>query len=117
MALLEQLKNNPVPLKPLFTASVAINLLFIVLSILSIFILPPEIPLFYGMPKSNEQVAPSFMIITPSLAAFLFTVVNFVVSTKLNQQYLKKTLAFASIAATILSSIATYKIIFLVGSI
>lgn len=117
MALLEQLKNSSVPLKSLFSISVAINLLFIILSILSVFILPPEIPLFYGMPKSNAQVAPSFMIIAPSLASFLFTVINFVVSQRLNQQYLKKTLAFASIAATILSSIATYKIIFLVGSI
>jgi hypothetical protein len=117
MALLEQLKTSTVPLKPLFSISIVINLLFLVLSAMSIFILPPEIPLFYGMPKSNAQVAPSFMIIVPSLSSFIFTTINYIAALKLNQQYLKKTLAFASIAATILSSIATYKIISLVGSI
>jgi len=105
------------PLKYLFVTSFGLNALFIAFGLLSTFLLPPEIPLFYGLPKTNEQLATSIFIILPSSISLLMTFINSIISINVESQYLKKTLAFTSIAITILNIIATYKIIFLVGSL
>lgn len=117
MALLTQLKESNLPLKPLFATSVVINGIFILLGLVVQLVLPPEIPLFYGLPKNSEQLAPSIFIILPNIVSILLTVINAVISINVEGVYLKKSLAFASISICLLSVIATYKIIFLVGSI
>lgn len=106
-----------VPLKSLFVTSFVINCIFIIISLISIIILPPEIPLFFGLPKSNSQLAVNYMIVAPSLISTFLTICNFLISLKINGQYVKKTLAFTSVSITLLNVIATLKIIFLVGSI
>lgn len=105
------------PLKYLFVISFFINLIFILFGLASTFILPPEIPLFYGLPKNSAQLAKSLYIIIPAAVSMVITIVNAVISINIESQYLKRTMAFASLSVTILSVIATYKIIFLVGSI
>lgn len=117
MALLKQIKESSLPLKSLFVASLAINLVLIISGLLAKFILPPEIPLFYGLPKNEEQLAPAIFVILPAVIALLTTTINIVVALSIDSLYLKRTMAFTSISVTILSIIATYKIIFLVGSI
>lgn len=130
MALLTQMKNPlsglkdsigtksaHLPLKSLFVISIILNALFILIGLISQLILPPEIPLFYGLPKNSEQLAPSLFIILPASISLIITITNAVLSINTDNNYLKKTLAFASVSASLLSSIATYKIIFLVGSI
>ncbi|MFZ3301434.1 MAG: hypothetical protein WA152_01820 [Microgenomates group bacterium] len=134
MALLKQIKNplsrlkdgvgikidsrfEKIPLKSLFLISIIVNILFILLGLVSQLVLPPEVPLFYGLPKNSEQLAPSLFIIVPAVISLFITVVNAVISINVDSTYLKKTLAFASISVCLLSVIATYKIIFLVGSI
>jgi hypothetical protein len=117
MALLTQIKESNLPLKSLFTISAVINMVFILLGLVGQLVLPPEIPLFYGLPKNSEQLAPSIFIILPSISSLIITVVNAVISINIDGVYLKKSLAFASISVCLLSVIATYKIIFLVGSI
>ena len=105
------------PLRYLFIVSFIINAIFIIFGLVSTFILPPEIPLFYGLPKNSEQLANSMLIILPSSISIFMTLINALISINLESQYLKKTMAFASIAVTILGTIATYKIIFLVGAL
>lgn len=117
MALLKQIKESALPLKSLFVTSVVINLILIISGLLAKFILPPEIPLFYGLPKNEDQLAPAIFVILPAVIAILTTVANIVVSLSIDSLYLKRTMAFTSISVTILSLIATYKIIFLVGSL
>lgn len=117
MALLTQLKSAHLPLKSLFVISIIISVLFILLGLISQLILPPQIPLFYGLPKNNEQLAQSLFIVIPSLISLLITIINAIISINIDGIYLKKALAFASISVCLLSVIATYKIIFLVGSI
>lgn len=116
MALFEQIKKSGIPLKSLFTISIIINVVIALVGLTSTFILPPEIPLFYGMPKNDSQLVPSFMIILPSLITLILTIFNLILAIKLNGQYIKKALAFTSISLTLLNIIATLKIIFLVGS-
>lgn len=105
------------PLLKLFTFSIVLNLFFIALGLLSRFILPPEIPLFFGFPQTTEQLAPSLFIIIPSAISLVLVIINFYIALNLESIYLKKTLAFATLATTLLSSIAVIKIILLVGSI
>lgn len=104
------------PLKHLFIISLIINLVLILSGLFAKLILPPEIPLFYGLPKNEDQLAKSIYIILPALISIIITIFNTVLSIISSNIYLKKTLAFASISITILSVVATYKIIFLVGS-
>lgn len=114
-------KLNPeferLPLKKLFVVSFLISLSTIVLGLAAQFILPPEIPLYYGLPQTYEQVASSFLIILPSLISIVITIFNAIVSIKTHDNYLKRALAFTSISVAILAIITTYKIIFLVSSI
>lgn len=117
----KQIKLGPkfekLPLKKLFVYSFIINIIVIILGLLSIYILPPEIPLFYGLPRTSEQLAPSFLIILPATVSFLLTLFNVFLSINVNELYLKKALSFTSIFISILSLIGTFKIIFLIGSI
>lgn len=128
MALSTKIKNigksvklNPefekLPLKKLFVSSFFISVFAIIFGLLSQFILPPEIPLYYGLPQTTEQLAPSIFIILPSLISIAITVLNAVFSIKSHDNYLKRALAFASISIAILSIITTTKIVFLVGLI
>lgn len=108
MANLKRIKISP-----------AIILSFITLAtgLAAQFILNPEIPLFYGLPQTEEQLSPSIFILLPASISFLVVIVNSYLSSKTTDNYLKKCLAVTSIACSILSFIATVKIIFLVGSI
>lgn len=127
MALFKQIKSpkgikidprfEKLPLKSLFVISFFVNSSLIILGLLSKLVLPPEIPLFYGLPKNSQQLSQSIFIILPSLISLILTLANSVISINLDSQFLKRSLAFASILVTLLSLITTYKIIFLVGSI
>jgi hypothetical protein len=80
-------------------------------------ILPPEIPLFYGQPQNEEQLANSIFIILPSLTAMFLTVLNAYLSIFADSTYLKKVLAFIAVSISILATVTVIKIILLVGSI
>jgi len=110
-------KFEKLPLKKFFIASFAINMITIFSGLLAKFILPPEIPLFYGLPQTSEQLANSTFIILPACIALLLTLINAIISINISGIYLKKTLAVASISISLLSLIGTFKIIFLIGSI
>lgn len=105
------------PLKNLFSYSLIIDSVVLALSLLSRLTLPPQIPLFYGFPQTEAQLAPSILIILPSLVAIILTILNALIALNLESVYLKKVLAFTSLSFTILAFIATYKIVFLVGSL
>lgn len=103
------------PMSKTFVYLVIFSLINIVIGIFSQIILPPEIPLFYGLPQNSEQLAPSILIILPSIVSALIIVLNILISIKSSDVYIKKTLVFASILVTLLSTVTTYKILFLVS--
>lgn len=105
------------PLKKMFVFSFLISLVTILLGLLGQIILPPEIPLYYGLPKTVDQLSPAIFIILPSFISIFITILNILGSIKINDNFIKKTLAFTSISISILATITTLKIIFLVGSI
>lgn len=104
------------PLKKVILASLIINVSILILSLVAQIILPPIVPIFFGLPQTEEQLAPSIFIGLPQIISIIFILVNTLISTNIDGQYVKKTLAFSSFSLTILSTIATLKVIFLVGT-
>lgn len=99
------------------TACTITNLIVILIGLLAKFILPPQIPIFFGFPQTEEQLASSLFIVIPPIISLFFITLNSIFAIKMESNYIKKSLAFASFAVTLLSTIAVIKIIFLVGSI
>ncbi len=104
------------PLKKMFVISGISSIILIFIGLLAQIFLPPQIPLFYGLPQTEIQLAPSILIILPSIFSIILTLVNAIVAIKINDNFLKKTLAFSSISVTLLIAITTLKIIFLISS-
>lgn len=114
-------KINPefgnLPLNKLLLASFIISAITAVLGLLAQIVLPLQIPLYYGLPQTTAQITPSILIVLPSVVSIFTTIINTILSIKIHDNYLKRTLAFASITVAILAVVTTYKIIFLVGSL
>lgn len=111
-----QKRLEVLPFKKLAFASLLISCATIVLVILLRKFLPPEVPLFYGRPKGEEQLATSFSLIIPSLVSFSILVLNSVVSLFLEDEFLRKALVLAGVSIVFFSTITTIKIFLLVGS-
>lgn len=91
-----------------------------VVNILSILILrnylPPEVPLYYGLAKGQEQLTTSLGLITPGVISLVITVLNTFLAYTMSNDFLQKTLVISAFSASIISFIATIEIVFLVGS-
>ncbi len=105
------------PLKKLFILSVFSSIILIIIGLLCQIILPPQIPLFYGLPQTEKQLVPSIFIVLPSAISLATTLFNAVLAIKVSDNFLKKTLAFTSISISLLVTITTLKIIFLISSL
>ena len=110
-------KFGRLPQKRFYIIAFFVNLVIIGISFLSRFILPPQIPLFYGFPQNQQQLSPSYLLFLPALVSLAITVINAYLSIFVDNNYLKKVLAITPLLITLLSSITILKIIFLVGSI
>lgn len=104
-------------LKKFFQASFAVSLFSILIAFLAQPILPPQIPLFYGLPESESQLSPALGLALPGVFSLLILVGNLALVKIVKDDFLKKILAGASLVASIFASITTVKIVFLVGKI
>lgn len=105
-----------IPLKNYLLASYGIALLTFGIFLLSFRHLPPEVPLFYGLPKGEEQLASSGKLFIPALLALITTIFNTFLILLLEDNFLKKSLVLASFGVNLLSLITTLRIITLVSS-
>ncbi|SRR5581483_6530872 len=78
--------------------------------------LPPVVPLFYGLPVSKSQLAPSLGLTIPSVVTIFFLCVNYLIVKFSKDKFLEKILGGVSIATCLLSLITTINIFTLVGS-
>lgn len=78
--------------------------------------LPPEVPLFYGLPQGESQIVPSYLLAVPSLFSIIVIFVNTLISLLITNTFLKKSIIISSFVVTVLSVLTTLKIIFLIGS-
>ena len=135
MALHKQIIDPRFERLPLFKLIVAIvitNLSVILIGLLARIILPPVIPIHShanGNLYKQKAWIPAFAGMTVGKVSYLnisidsptisliFVLINSTMAIHIESFYIKKSLAFGSLAITLLSTIAAFKIIFLVGSI
>lgn len=115
------MKNNrqsdlSVPFKPYLLAGGIILVLIILFVLIINKKLPPEIPLYYGLPESEEQLAPSWTLVIPGLVAIIIGLINFLISLLITDGFIKKALSLTSIVLAAFAVITTLKIIFLIAS-
>ncbi len=104
------------PFKNYAVASLFVNILIILLVILAQRFLPPEVPLFYGLAEGEDQLAPRLFLLIPSLASLVVLTINSLISSRVEDTFIKKALILAAIGTTFFAAITTLKIMFLVGS-
>lgn len=95
---------------------VIINILTIIGILLLQRYLPPEIPLFYGLPDTAEQLATTRSLIVPPSISTTIIIINTTICVFIKDDFLKKTLMISGLATFIFSIIAITRIVFLVGS-
>ncbi|MEJ2348003.1 MAG: hypothetical protein P8Y17_02260 [Patescibacteria group bacterium] len=105
-----------IPFKDFVGTIILINILIIALVVLVQIFLPPQIPLFYGLPEGEAQLAPSLSLIIPSLVSLVIMITNITISYFLKDEILKKFLITTAIGVSIFSIVTTIKIVLLVGS-
>lgn len=109
-------KTLQIPFKKIVLVLLIFNLSFIAIILKARQWLPPEVPLLYGLPKGEQTLTSQLTLILPSLTAMAILVINslFIVATK--DDFLQKIFVALIIATSLLSAIATLRIILLVGS-
>lgn len=108
-------KFKKIPLVKYVAASILINIIGVSIVILTKNSLPPQVPLFYGLAQSEEQLVPTFNLVIPSVTSLLIVFSNSLVSLLLENDFLKKTLVLSGLATAALSVITTLKIISLLS--
>lgn len=94
----------------------AINLVVILLVFAAKSVLPPLVPLFYGLPTGEEQLASSTFLITPALTSIAVVLVNAFLARVVKNNFLQRVLLGISWATAALSTITIIRIIWLVGA-
>ena len=103
------------PLKKLLLAAFILNIVVVLTAFFIRPLLPPQIPLYYGMAEAEKVVAPSWALVIPSLASLGILGINFALGLTLEDEFLKKTLVLTGLAASFFAIVTTLKIVFLVG--
>lgn len=103
-------------LKKIFLVSFSIGILSILSVLIAQSFLPPQIPLYYGLPVGEEQLSSSLNLVVPGAVSLLILVINFILVKFTKEDFLKKVLAVVALTASFFAIITTFKIIFLVGS-
>lgn len=104
------------PLKNYVLAGGAINLVTVIFILLTQNRLPPQVPLFYGLPQGEGQLTKPVFLLFPPLLSGLIILANLLLARLIKEDFLKKAFAVTGLASAILAAITTFKIIFLVGN-
>jgi hypothetical protein len=100
---------------PLYQSLTFLNLLFILIAgAVAYFLLPPQIPLFYGNVQITSQLVNRFLFPLPPTIAFLFSILNSFLG-KGNDLFLTSIFKMIAVIITIFSALALIKIYWLVG--
>lgn len=88
-----------------------INVLVIVLIIVFRKKLPPQVPIFYGLPRGEVQLAPPISLVYPLVLSSLFLVVNSIFASLSKSQFSKKVFVVGGVFISILALITVIRII------
>lgn len=104
-----------VPLKNYLIFSFALPLLLIGVIVVLHGFIPPQLPLFYGLPTGESQLTSSWGILTAPVTSIAISVVNLFIVSRVENVFYKKVLVISSFLIATLVTITILKIIFLVG--
>lgn len=107
---------DKIPLKNAVLAAGVINLLVIIFVLLTQGRLPPQVPLFYGLPLGENQLIKPVFLIIPAALSWLIILVNLLLTRLVKDEFLKKAFSLAGFSSAIFAAVTTLKIIFLVGN-
>ena len=107
--------GDRVLLKDYIFAAIIVNLVLILLVLVLAKRLPPQVPLFYGLPISEGQLVPNYLLFIPAVVSILIILLNTFLSFSVKNEFLKKTLIVSAIASVLFPLITIVKIISLVG--
>lgn len=109
--------NKPVRiLQKTSLSAILINIGIIILIVILRNMLPPQVPLFYGLAEGEAQLTPTLGLAIPSVTSICIVLINSLLMALVKDEFLKRILVYSSLAVTILSAITTIRIILLVGS-
>lgn len=77
--------------------------------------LPPQIPLYYGLPEGEAQLVSPLWLLLPAVICFILTAINSFLSIYLKNNFIKKLPIFTSITLSAFSTITIFEIAFLIG--
>ncbi|MFC1649388.1 hypothetical protein ACFL2C_01570 [Patescibacteria group bacterium] len=100
----------------LLVLSLAINLIVVVLVFVFKSFLPPQVPLLFGLAEGTDQLVNTTSLILPSLISIIIVLINTAMALIVTDDYLQKALVLTAFASSVIATIATLEIIFLVGS-
>jgi hypothetical protein len=104
-----------VPMRNLYYLASILNIGTVVAFFALRSFLPPVVPLFYGLPTGENQLAPTLGLLIAPAASAVTSIINFTISIWIEDIFLRKVLAISSIVVSALAAITVAKIIFLVG--
>ncbi|PIP57053.1 hypothetical protein COX04_01675 [Candidatus Woesebacteria bacterium CG22_combo_CG10-13_8_21_14_all_45_10] len=107
---------DKVPLKNYILAGGAIDLLTAIFVLFAQGRLPPQVPLFYGLPLGEDQLTKPVLLLIPAILSGLIILFNLLLARLTKDDFLKKAFAVAGLASAVFAGITTLKIIFLVGN-
>jgi len=112
----ENLEGIEIPFKKIAFIFLAINLVAILIILAIQKILPPKIPLFYGLPEGEEQLTAPLSLIIPNLISFSIILIDIIFSFNIKDIFYKKIIIISGVLATLFSCVTVAKIIFLVSN-
>ncbi len=95
--------------------AVLVNLIVISLIVIFKHRLPPVVPLFYGLPTGEGQLASNLFLILPPAVALIILLTNNFLAHLVKDSFLQKILICAGLTITILSLVTCVRIFFLVA--
>lgn len=101
----------------LLYVSLLLNLVTILVVFLSRRILPPEVPLLYGLAEGDGQLIDRNGLLLPSLISIIIVLMNTAISLIISDGYLQKALVVTAFASSIIATVAIVETMFLVGKI
>lgn len=104
-----------VPHRRVIYLSVLINTAVIIILFIGLNRLPPEIPLYYGLPEGSGQIAERSYLVVPSLLTLVFIFINTIIVVLIENIFLKTALIVTCLMLSVFSLVTTVKIMLLVG--
>ncbi len=114
LELKKKLQAKSIPFLYPVMAVIALNIILIIFIVLSLDKLPPEVPLYYGLPRGEQQLASPVELILPLAISSVFIGINVMTSLFIKPVYIKNILSVSGVFFSVMAIITVVRIIMVV---